>query len=72
MKTSRESVLVKNILDFPCEKLCIAYPVSMKYFSHMPFKGASQLNNNDNKNNKMSEVLSIIKAKEEVSKEKPH
>lgn len=44
----------------------------MKYFAHMPFKGASQLNNNDNKNNKMSEVLSIIKAKEKVSKEKPH
>lgn len=70
MKTSRESVLVKNMLDFPCEKLCIAYPVSMKYFSHMPFRGASQLNN-DNKNNKMSEVLSIINAKEKISKEKP-
>lgn len=55
------------MLDFPCEKLWIVYPVSMKYFSHMPFKGASQLDN-DNKNNKMSEVLSIINAKEKIKK----
>lgn len=31
----------------------------MKYFSHMPFKGTSEVNNNK----KMSDVLSVINAK---------